>query len=340
MPKVTASRSRRSKVEVDKEFSKIKEETAAQKELSSPKAEEVARLREAEISQAVEGITVEGVVQKIAGLGLEISKALADVSGKLAAQVEQLNSVREAVAVESSELERLHKIDTAATAVDQLVQSYQTQQEELEAEISARRAAFAEEERERTREQKEFDETLKKQRQREAEDFEYKKALERKKAQDKYDEEIRVLEKKNKEKQENLEKSWQQREAVLKEKEQEWTLLKQEADTFPARLKKEVDAAAAASAKAAEQRLEQQMILMRKDAESDKRVAELQIKALQESVNRQAAEIESLQKQLDDAKRQVQDIAVKAIEGASGARALAHVNQIAMEQAKTRSPQS
>lgn len=44
-------------------------------------------------------------------------------------------------------------------------------------------------------------------------------------------------------------------------------------------------------------------------------------------------------KQLADAKQQVQDIAVKAIEGASGARALSHINQIAMEQAKNR-PQS
>ena len=46
-----------------------------------------------------------------------------------------------------------------------------------------------------------------------------------------------------------------------------------------------------------------------------------------------------LNKQLADAKQQVQDIAVKAIEGASGARALSHINQIAMEQAKNR-PQS
>jgi len=42
---------------------------------------------------------------------------------------------------------------------------------------------------------------------------------------------------------------------------------------------------------------------------------------------------------LEEAKRQVQDIAVKAIEGASGAKALSHVNQIAIEQAKTRLPQ-
>jgi len=35
----------------------------------------------------------------------------------------------------------------------------------------------------------------------------------------------------------------------------------------------------------------------------------------------------------------VQEIAVKAIEGAFGAKALAHINQIAMEQAKHHTPQ-
>jgi hypothetical protein len=46
----------------------------------------------------------------------------------------------------------------------------------------------------------------------------------------------------------------------------------------------------------------------------------------------------SIEKRLEEAKRQVQEIAVKAIEGASGTKALAHIEQIAMEQAKTRAP--
>lgn len=56
-------------------------------------------------------------------------------------------------------------------------------------------------------------------------------------------------------------------------------------------------------------------------------------------MGRQAAQIAALEKQLDSAKQQVQEIAVRAIDGASGAKALSHINQIAMEQAKTRSPQ-
>lgn len=55
---------------------------------------------------------------------------------------------------------------------------------------------------------------------------------------------------------------------------------------------------------------------------------------------RQAAQIESLQSRLEEARGQVREIAVQAIEGASGARALAHINQIAMEQAKHRAPGS
>ena len=60
------------------------------------------------------------------------------------------------------------------------------------------------------------------------------------------------------------------------------------------------------------------------------------MQTLQETVRHQAEQIATLEKALEEAKRQVQEIALKAIEGASGSRALAHVNQIAMEQAKGR----
>ena len=340
MPRVTPTRAKRSKQEIEKDFARIAEEVEQQAASATPKAAELARAREVDIRQAVGGITVEAVVQKMSSLGLEVSKALADLSAKLTAEVDHLSSVQEAVSLENGELERLHKIDIAATALDQLVQHYRGQKEQLELGISEQRAAWAREEEERTHQQKEYEDALKKQRQREVEEYEYKKALERKKAQDRYEEEIRLLEKKNREKQETLEKSWQQREASLKEAEVELARLRKEVESIPERLKREIEGAASHSAASTAEKFEQQLVLLRKDAETEKRLSELQIKSLHETAARQAAEIESLQRQLDEAKRQVQDIAVKAIEGASGASALAHVNKIAIEQAKTRSPQS
>lgn len=338
MARVTPSRARRSRAEVQKDFSKLVDEVEQQKETASPKADELSRRRETEIRQAVAEVTVDDVVQRISGLGLEITKSLTQLSEKLVAEVEKLQNVREAVSLETKELERLHKIDIAATALDQLIQDYGKQKEELEAEISSRREAWAEEERERERQKKELEENLKKQRQREVEEYEYKKSLERKKAQDKYEEEMWLLEKNNKERQEAFEKGWQQREAAIKEKEEEWSLLKKEVEEFPARLKKEIDAAMAAGAKVVEQRSEQQIMLLKKDSEAEKRFAELQIKSLQDTIARQSVEIETLHKQVEEAKLQVQDIAVKAIEGASGAKALTDVKQVLLEQAKTRLP--
>lgn len=338
-PTKIAVRPKRSKAEVEQEFAEIREDLAEAREGSSTRVEEQAKLREIETRQSVEGLSVEGVVQKVSGLGLEVSKSLADLSEKLVQEVNRLAAVREAVALEQKELERLHKIDVAATAVDQLVEDYARQKEQLEAEIAARRAAWEEESRQTERDRKEQEEGLKKQRQRETEEYEYKKALERKKAQDKYEEEIKLQERQNNEKQEALEKSWRDRELALKQSEEELQRLRKEAEQFPARLKQESERAAAESTRATEQRLEQQLTLLKKDHESETRVAELRVKTLEETLARQSTQTEGLQKQLDEAKRQVQEIAVKAIEGASGARALSHINEIAMEQAKHRAQQ-
>jgi hypothetical protein len=337
-PKTTKPpvRGRRPRAEVQQEFETIRAEADEAREAPDAKAEEAARIREVEVRQAVEGVTVESVVQRISGLGLEVSKALAEVSGKLVEEVNLLGSVRDAVALERRELERLHKIDVAATALDQMVQDYARQKQELEAEIARERAAWEEEAARTERERKEQEEALKKQRQREIDEYEYKKTLERKKAQDKYEEEVRLTEKKNAERQETLEKGWKQREAELKAREEDLARLKKESEGFPARLEQEARTAAEAARRETEARFEQQLLVMRKDAEADKRLAELQVKALEESGARTAAQVAALEKQLAEAKQQVQDIAVKAIEGASGAKALSHINQIAMEQAKNR----
>jgi hypothetical protein len=254
-------------------------------------------------------------------------------------EVNRLATLRDAVTLEQKELERLHKIDVAATAIDQLVQDYSRQKDQLEAEIAAQRTTWAEEQKQSERERKEQEEALKKQRQRESEEYEYRKALERKKAQDKYEEEMKLLERANKEKQEALEKSWREREAALKASEEEIQRLRKEAVEFPVRLRQESERAAAEAVRASEQKFEQRILILTKDGEAEKRLAELRIKVLEENLTRQSAQMAALEKQLEEAKRQVQEIAVKAIEGASGARALTHINEIAMEQAKHRQPQ-
>ncbi|MBI4875256.1 MAG: hypothetical protein HY822_11545, partial [Acidobacteria bacterium] len=104
---------------MQQEFGEIRKETAAQRESADARSAELAAQRQAEVRQAVEGISVEGVVQRVSGLGLEITRALAEVSEKLVREVDLLASLREAAEQERQELGRLHKIDLAATALSQ-----------------------------------------------------------------------------------------------------------------------------------------------------------------------------------------------------------------------------
>jgi len=334
--KKRAARPRRSKEDTEREFAGIQREVEEEQQAGGAKAAEVIRLREEHVRQEVEGVGVEAVVQRISGLGLEVSRALAQISEKLTEEVRLLATVREGVALERGELERLHKIDVAATALDHMVEEYAQEKERLESEMGAQRQAWEEETARLERERKEQEEGLRKQRQREIEDYEYRKNLERKKAQDKYEEDVRARDKKNREHQEALEKAWQTREAALKEREEELARLRKEVEAFPARLQKEIEASTLLARKEVEARLEHQMVLTRKDAAAEKSLADLRAKTLEEALTHNATHIAALERQLAEAKQQVQDIAVKAIEGASGAKALSHINQIAMEQAKNR----
>src|SRR5260370_38061984 len=180
-------RAKRSKAEMQQEFVEIQEQVESAREAADAKAEGAARLRAAEVRQAAEDIHVEAVAQKMSGLGREVGKALADVSEQLTQEVKVLATVREAVALERKELEQLHKIDLAATALDQMVQDYAREKQRSEAEIGALRHAWEEESARMERERKEQDENLRKQRQREIEDYGYKKGLERKKTKNKYE---------------------------------------------------------------------------------------------------------------------------------------------------------
>lgn len=68
--------------------------------------------------------------------------------------------------------------------------------------------------------------------------------------------------------------------------------------------------------------------------EAERRVAELRIKTLEATVKQQEEKLQRLMQEVTEANEKVQNIAVKAIEGASGARTLSAVSEIALEQAK------
>jgi hypothetical protein len=331
----TPKRTRRTKAEIQEEFEAMQQEATSTVATNS-KQNELMKLHEQEIKEAVNEVGVDSIAQKLAHLNLEISRSLSDVSEKMIAEVSMLSKLREAIRIEQQELERLHKIDVSLLALDQLMEDYQAKQETMEEETALTRSQWEEEQERKTREIKEAEDSLKKNRQREMEEYEYKKNLERKKEQDKYEEERRQLDKKNREQQEALEKSWKERETALKSQEEELAQLRKEVADYPNRLKRELDKAVNEAIQQTEQRLMQEKILLERDGELERKISDLKVKTLEGTIAQQQTQIQILQARLEEATKQVQDIAVKAIEGASGTKTLNHVNQIAMEQAKNR----
>jgi colicin import membrane protein len=341
MPKTPPpSRTRRTRATLERDLKEVEQALDQERAEQTVKSREAVVEEERAVREAVAGLSLDGVAERTASLGLEVSRTLAALTEKLTAEVRLLDDVRRAVVLEREELERLHGRDVLASAREQLLEEYRQKKAELDTEMRARQAEWQAQQELRARQLKEQEEELRRQRQREREEYEYQKTLERKKEQDLHEEEVKRLDRSLKERQETLNRDWAAREAALKEREQEFARLKAEVEQFPARLQAEVARSVAEAVKATEEKARQQLALFEKDRETDKQVAALRTSSLEDLVARQAAQIESLQTRVEEARGQVREIAVQAIEGASGARALAHINQIAMEQAKHRTPGS
>ena len=69
--------------------------------------------------------------------------------------------------------------------------------------------------------------------------------------------------------------------------------------------------------------------------EGQKRFYEQRLESLAHTIDNQEGRIQGLAKQLESALKQVQDLAVKAIEGAANINSYQAVKEIAIEQAKT-----
>lgn len=102
-PAKPAARQRKPKAEVFQEFESIQSEVEVSHESADAKTAPAAAVHEAEVRQAVDGVSVEGVVEHISALGLEVSRALAGISAKLVEEVDHLGTVREAIAGEKRE---------------------------------------------------------------------------------------------------------------------------------------------------------------------------------------------------------------------------------------------
>src|SRR5262249_20777153 len=158
---------------------------------------------------------------------------------------------------------RLHSIEVTASTLDDLQAEIGQTREQWEDEEAAKKRLVAEQQSERNKQWK-----------REEEDYLYRKQQEHRKLEDAFSASMAQQEKANREKQEQLEKQWTEREAELKKREQELAELRLFKDNHPEVVKKEVNAAVAVATNSVKKEYETKIVLAAKDSETDKRLAE------------------------------------------------------------------
>jgi hypothetical protein len=340
--KRTATNTRATTAEVYDNVVKSLEE---QREIERKPAEILEEKRTRELVGEVTSLLERGVGDEIGKLKTEVGNFLDNLLEKLETEARQYASLKRAVAHKEEELREAYEIEKSACSLAALIEAQAQKEfefeaamtrrrEELQTEIddqretwekekAAREAAGSEEqartERERKRQKEEFDYSFKREQQqmREALTLE-KERLERELAM----------------KRETAEREFSERERIIAERESEIQELRTRVQKFPA----ELDDAVKKAAKEATDRIEFQAKsreeIMKREFAGEKNVLQTRINALEAVLKEQTERNVSLAQQVEKAYTQVQDVAVKAIDGSSNFKSYTSLQQLVAEQSR------
>ncbi|MBW4601700.1 MAG: hypothetical protein KME29_19530 [Calothrix sp. FI2-JRJ7] len=299
---------------------------APRKQLESKiatKLEVAEKAKNKQILEAASTYTVDSIVKSLADLQLEFGGIVNSLSEKLAKENSKLDELNRGIEIETALLQEIQQVRVVADAVDILTQEHQEKLKTLEQDTQNKREALSKEaaqaRKDWLKEQAEFDEAVQvynqlqaKQRQQDTEDYQYKLDNTRKINTDAYEAKKRNLERELKEGAITREKNWAERETTLKANQ---TLLGEYQNivtAFPAELEEAVKKAREEAIKDTSQKAKVEADLLEKEWEGTKQSYELKVKSLEETIQKQVEQIESISTQLQTTLKQAQDLAMRA----------------------------
>ncbi|QKQ72170.1 hypothetical protein [Nostoc sp. TCL240-02] len=285
-------------------------------------------------------------IESLAKIQLGFGSAANELSEQLTTKASNLEEIRRNLEEEIQQLTQLHNLEISDDVLDTLIQSYEDNtkayQEEynqrsevLFQEILEQRNIWGKEQEEQQRAIKERNENLKKTRQRDASEYKYNLELQRQLQSDEYEQEQKALYKQLEELLQETEKQWAEREKAIFEREKQFEELKAKVEAFPKDKEAAIKKAIEEGKGIAHYQAKVKSDLYSKEVEGQKRFYEQRLQSLEQTITNQETRIQNLSKQLESALKQVQDLAVKAIEGTSNVNSYQAIKEIALEQAKT-----
>ena len=340
--KLTLSNTKQEMLEA---YQAVLKQLEAQREAELKPEKRLEEKKAKEVIQVAESLSSEGVAKEISNLKIETSKTLAQISDRLEEEIQKFKAVQNAIVLKEKELQELYEIERSAVTLAALIESQNQKRESFESEMTEKKEALNQEievlraEREKEKndyeaEIKERDIAEKKRRDREKEEYDYSFKREQKLAKDKFEDEKAKSEKEIQVKRVQMENELKEREKAIAEHEGELNELRKKVTAFP----KELETAVAKAIKETTDRLnleaKNREELVKKEFIGERNVLTTRIESLEKSVKEQNEQIAKLSQQLEKAYQQVQEIAVKTIEGSSTIKSFANLQQWISEQTR------
>lgn len=285
-------------------------------------------------------------IANLDSLQLGFGAAVSELSEKLTTEAAKLAEVRDGVADEISDLQTLHGLEVDEDTFEELIERYETsskafgeelktQQETAQQEVRDLTRAWSKEQEQNGIAVKERIELDRKNSQREVQEYKYNLDLQRKIDREQYEQQQAVLYYELAEIKEVQEKTWKEREQALADREKTFNEAKDKVAAFTQEKEKAIDKAKGEGKGIATYQAKIKSDLYAKEIEGQKRFYEGRIESLEDTISNQGERLNSLSKQLEAALKQVQDLAVKAIEGSANANSYQTLKEITLEQAKS-----
>ena len=340
--KLTLSNTKQEMLEA---YNTVLKQLEAQRELDLKPEKKLEEKKAKEVIQVADSLSTEGIARETSNLKIETGKMLAQISDRMEDEINKYKTIQNAVTLKEKELQELYEIEKSAMTLAALIESQNQKRQAFESEMAAKKellneeieASRAEWEKEKNEYEamvKERDTAEKKRRDREKEEYDYGFKREQKLAKDKFEDEKAKLEKEIQMKREQMEGELKIREKAIVEQEAELNELRKKVSAFP----KEMEAVVGKAIKETTERINldarNREELQKREFAGEKNVLTTRIESLGKTLKEQSERIAKLSQQLEKAYQQVQDIAVKTIEGSSNAKSLANLQQWVSEQTR------
>jgi len=278
-----------------------------------PKVVQKREMEEKTIKE-VSGLSVDSINKNIAGLKINISGALDKLEEQMAGVFKEFEKLHESVKIERENLEELYQISANAHSLSALIAAQKEKQEAFEKEIEEKKLQWKAEEEKIQSEITEAKVISDKQRKRDEEEYQYNLKIRRKKDQDEYEEKKNKLEKELLEKNAMFEKEMAEREAKLKEAETELLELRKKDEEFPVILEKEVKKAQQETEKILKQQYDFEKQLSDNKIIGEQKLKDQTIKTLEAKIKDLEALLRQLTIKTDASEENVKQMALKALE--------------------------